>query len=61
MFGLDKEAVMCSFLSLTGKHLVLLAITGAEDVMTLFKSDSDGNVVLHVCFDRNFTFRSLLK
>ncbi|KAH9219222.1 glycoside hydrolase superfamily [Leptodontidium sp. 2 PMI_412] len=48
VFGLDKEAVMCSFLSLTGKHLVLLAITGAEDVMTLFKSDSDGNVVLHI-------------
>ncbi|KAG4439088.1 hypothetical protein IFR05_005430 [Cadophora sp. M221] len=48
VFGLDKEAVMCSFLSLTGKHLVLLAITGVEDVMTLFKSDSDGNVVLHI-------------
>ncbi|KAK0113571.1 hypothetical protein ONS95_013820 [Cadophora gregata] len=48
VFGLDKEAVMCSFLSLTGKHLVLLAITGVDDVMTLFTSDSDGNVVLHI-------------
>lgn len=40
---------MCSFLSLTGKHLVLLAISGVDDVMTLFTSDADGNVVLHVC------------
>jgi hypothetical protein len=47
-FGLDKEAVMCSFLSLTGKHLVLMGISGVGDVMTLFKNDSDGNVVIHV-------------
>lgn len=47
-FGLDKEAVMCSFLSLQGKHIVLLAISGVEDVMTLFTSDSQGNVVLTV-------------
>jgi hypothetical protein len=39
---------MCSFMSLTGKHLVLLAISGVDDVMTLFTSDSEGNVVLHV-------------
>ncbi len=47
-FGLDKEAVLCSFLSLNGKHLVLLAVSGVNDVMTLFTSDSEGNVVLHV-------------
>jgi hypothetical protein len=47
-FGLDKEAVTASFLSLTGKHLVLLGISGVGDVMTLFTSDSDGNVVLRV-------------
>lgn len=39
---------MVSFLSNTGKHLVLLAITGVDDVMTLFTGDTDGNVVLHV-------------
>ena len=44
---------MCSFLSLTGKHLVLLAISGVEDVMTLFTSDSEGNVILHVCFSKD--------
>jgi hypothetical protein len=48
-FGLDNPGVMCSFLSLEGKHLVLLAISGVDDVMTLFTSDSDGNVVLRVC------------
>lgn len=48
-FGLDKEAVMCSFLSNEGKHLVLLAISGIDDVMTMFTSDNDGNVVMHVC------------
>ena len=31
-----------------GRHLVLLAISGVQDVMTLFKSDQDGNVVLNV-------------
>ncbi|RDL29785.1 (Trans)glycosidase [Venustampulla echinocandica] len=48
IFKLDKEAVMSSFLSLSGKHLVLLAISGVDNVMTLFKSDSDGNVILRV-------------
>jgi hypothetical protein len=47
-FGLDKEAVTCSFLSLTGKHLVLLGISGVDDVMTMFTSDCEGNVVLRV-------------
>lgn len=39
---------MCSFLSLTGKHLVLMGISGVGDVMTMFKNDSKGNVVIHV-------------
>ena len=40
---------MCSFLSSGGKHLVLLGISGVDDVMTLFTSDNQGNVVLRVC------------
>jgi hypothetical protein len=39
---------MCSFLSFTGKHLVLLGISGVDDVMTMFTSDTEGNVVLRV-------------
>lgn len=46
-FDLDKDAVMCSFLSFTGKHLVLLAISGVDDVMTLLTS-VDGAVNLQV-------------
>jgi len=39
---------MCSFLGLQGKHLVVLAISGVDDVMTLLTSDTEGNVVLRV-------------
>ena len=56
-FGLDKEAIMVSFLSQEGKHLVMLAISGVDDVMTLFTSDKDGNVVLRVGW--RVSFRSL--
>jgi hypothetical protein len=58
-FGLDKEAVLCSFLSSGSKHLVLLAISGANDVMTMFTSDSDGNVVIHVWFPHDIMFVAL--
>jgi hypothetical protein len=34
-----------------GRHLVLLGISGVQDVMTLFRSDADGNVVLNVSLD----------
>ncbi|RDW82573.1 glycoside hydrolase-2 [Coleophoma cylindrospora] len=47
-FQLDKEGILCSFVSSEGKHLVLLAISGVDNVMTLFTSDSEGNVVLKV-------------
>lgn len=48
-FELDKEGVLCSFMEPGGRHLVLLAISGVNDVMTLFKSDSYGNVVIEAC------------
>ena len=47
-FALDKDAVLCSFMEPGGRHLVLLAISGVQDVMTLFRSDLNGNVVLNV-------------
>lgn len=47
-FQLDKEAVCVSFCSLGGKHLVLLAISGVDDIMSMFISDDAGNVVLRV-------------
>ncbi|KAI5922040.1 raffinose synthase Sip1 [Camillea tinctor] len=47
-FTLDKDAVMCSFLSTEGKHLVLLGISGMKNVITLFRSAPSGAVMLHV-------------
>lgn len=39
---------MCSFLSITGKHLVQLGISGVDDVMTMFTSDDEGHVIMKV-------------
>lgn len=47
-FELDSEAIICSFLSKLGKHLVLLAISGIDNVTTVFTSNDKGNVVLRV-------------
>lgn len=48
-FALDKDAIMCSFLSPQGRHMVVLAISGLTDVMTVIRSGSSGEVILHVC------------
>ncbi|KAI6246211.1 putative galactinol--sucrose galactosyltransferase 6 [Erysiphe necator] len=47
-FELDSEAIICSFLSKLGKHLVLLAISGIDNVTTVLTSNDKGNVVLRV-------------
>ncbi|KAI2614882.1 glycoside hydrolase family 36 protein [Hypoxylon sp. NC1633] len=47
-FSLDKDAIMCSFLSDQGKHLVLLGVSGVDYVMTLFRSSDSGSVQLHI-------------
>ena len=47
-FDLDKDAVLCSFLSPQGKHLVLLGISGLNDTMSLFRSGGSGHVNIHV-------------
>jgi hypothetical protein len=39
---------MCSFLDSQGRHLVLMAISGVEDILAIFESDEAGNVVLSV-------------
>lgn len=48
-FKLDKDAVLCSFLSPEGKHLVILGVS-LGNVVTVLKSDDSGQVVLHVGF-----------
>ncbi|KAI1479328.1 glycoside hydrolase family 36 protein [Daldinia eschscholtzii] len=50
-FNLDKDAVMCSFLSHRGKHLVLLGVSGVANVTTLLRSSDSGSVTLHIRSD----------
>lgn len=45
-FLVTEDAVMCSFLRKDGLHLVLLAISGIEDILTVLKHDDSGNVVV---------------
>ena len=45
-FKVNEDAVMCSFLRRDGLHLVLVALSGIEDVLTVFKHDKDGRVVV---------------
>lgn len=45
-FRLTEDAVLCSFLRTDGVHLVLLAVSGIEDVLTVFQSSQDGGVVI---------------
>ncbi|KAH8816375.1 glycoside hydrolase family 36 protein [Xylogone sp. PMI_703] len=54
-FELDKPGILCSFLNDEGQHLVLLALSGIDNVMTLFTSNNDGNVVLRVRNDNEET------
>ena len=44
-FQPTEDTILCSFLRWDGLHLVLLAVSGIGDVLTVFKHDSHGNVV----------------
>lgn len=52
-FNITEDAVLCSFLQHDGKHLVLLAINGVDDILTLFKSDEFGRIVIAARNDGN--------
>ncbi len=39
--------MLSSFLRMDGLHLVLLAISGVDEVLTVFKPDAHGNVIAH--------------
>jgi len=47
-FELDKDALLCSFLSPQGKHLVFLGTGGANNVSTILRSGDSGSVVVSV-------------
>lgn len=44
-FHINEDAMLCSFLRHDGLHLVLLAVSGVEDVLTLFKDDGKGGII----------------
>lgn len=45
-FRLTEDAVLCSFLRKDGVNLVLLAVSGVDDILTVFQSGKDGEVVI---------------
>lgn len=45
-FRLTEDAILCSFLRSDGLHLLLLAISGVNDVLTVFQSGDKGEVVI---------------
>jgi hypothetical protein len=45
-FDPDKDAVLASFLRHDGLHVVILAISGVDDVLTVLKYDGEGNVTI---------------
>ncbi|KAK4231167.1 raffinose synthase Sip1 [Podospora fimiseda] len=50
-FKIDEDAVLCSFLSPSGKHLVFLGVSGLQDVLTLFRSNNSGRLMVHIRSD----------
>lgn len=51
-FSPTEDAVLCSFLRWDGLHLVILAVSGVGDVLTVFKPDGQGNVIISARNDR---------
>ncbi|KAI4098937.1 MAG: hypothetical protein L6R37_006235 [Teloschistes peruensis] len=46
-FSPKEDAMLASFLRLDGLHLVLLAVSGVDEVLNVFKPDENGSVILH--------------
>ncbi|KAF2501764.1 glycoside hydrolase [Lophium mytilinum] len=46
-FNPDKEAVLASFLRQDGSHLVVLAVSGVDDVLTTLHHDGEGGIVMN--------------
>lgn len=50
-FKLTEDGVLCSFLRTDGLHLVLLAVSGTNNVLTVFESGENGEVVTKAAND----------
>lgn len=44
--SLDKDALLLSFLRSDGQHLVLVAVSGFDDITGIFRADEKGHIVL---------------
>ncbi len=45
-YNSPQDAILSSFLRWDGLHLVLLAVSGIDDVLTVFKPDDEGNIII---------------
>ncbi|KAJ5170402.1 Aldolase-type TIM barrel [Penicillium coprophilum] len=54
-FRLTEDAILCSFLRRDGINLVLLAVSGVNDVLTVFQSGAEGEVVISAKSDNSET------
>lgn len=45
-FNPDKEAIVAAFERSDGSHLVVLAISGVDDILTTLRHDGEGNIVI---------------
>ena len=54
-FRLTEDAILCSFLRTDGTHLVLLAVSGVDHMLTVFGSGENGEVVVKAQSDNTET------
>ncbi|KAJ5090662.1 Aldolase-type TIM barrel [Penicillium argentinense] len=54
-FRLTEDAFLCSFLRKDGMHLVLLAVSGINDVLTVFRSGNHNDLVVKARNDNTET------
>ncbi|KAH6653197.1 raffinose synthase or seed imbibition protein Sip1-domain-containing protein [Truncatella angustata] len=51
-FKLDVAAILCSFVSVHGQHLIVLGISGFENVMAIFGDDNGGALMIKIRNER---------
>ncbi|KAI0877836.1 raffinose synthase Sip1 [Hypoxylon argillaceum] len=59
-FSIDKDALLCSFISPEGKHLVLLGTSNINNVITLIRSSNHSSVMVHLRNDENASSTGML-
>lgn len=52
-FQINEDAVLCSFLRSDGLNLVLLGVSGINNVLTVFKSGENGEIIVDARNDNN--------